>query len=64
MKKMSKEVNSLIEKQMKKPTKERPTFHVTYSSQKLNALKDSKDKIFAEIEKVKQQIRTAKQDCP
>lgn len=47
MKNLSKHVNSLIEKQMKKSTKERPSFHTNYSSNKLNSLRDEKDKIFA-----------------
>ena len=64
MKRLSKEVNTLIEKQLKKPTKERPTFHITYSSQKLNALRDEKNKIFTEIEHIKQQIKAVKLDLP
>lgn len=64
MKSLSKSVTSLIDKQMKKPTKERPVFHVTFNSKKLNSLQTEKNKVFAEIESVKQEIKAMQVEYP
>lgn len=64
MKNLSKSVNSLIDKQMKKPAKERPVFHVTFNNKRLNSLQAEKNKVFAEIESVKQEIKSLHVDYP